>query len=137
MQVGLYHTIETIKGNYKCGCGEHLFYCGGGYTGANPDNIHYHRCIKCNTEVVEKNGQVVGRIFIKNTVLQDIIERLELSNFSMRYGAYNYDGMKLKDLKPGVIESTDVSESLLIDVRNNNIMIKELQEIIKGVDSEF
>lgn len=51
-----------------------------------------------------------------------------MCNYAMGYAAFNYDGMKLEDLEDHIIESTGVSKSLLIEVRNNNIIINKLKQ---------
>lgn len=61
---------------------------------------------------------------------ETIINRLKACNYAMEYAAFNYDGSKLENLEPGIIESTGVSESLLIEVRNNNSFIDELTQIV-------
>jgi hypothetical protein len=59
--------------------------------------------------------------------INEIIKRLEACNSAMEYAAFNYDGSKLENLQLGIIESTGVSDSLLIEVRNNKILIEELK----------
>jgi hypothetical protein len=63
---------------------------------------------------------------------KEIMLRLSQNNMALEYAAFNYDGMKLEDLKPGIIESTGVSDSCLIEVRENKKMLDVLyKEITK------
>ena len=61
--------------------------------------------------------------------IEEIIQRLKMNNIAAEYAAYNYNGMKMENLIPGVIESTDPAEQLLIEVRENNLLIN----CLKGV----
>jgi len=65
----------------------------------------------------------------------EIIQRLKMNNIAAEYAAYNYNGMKLEHLIPGVIESTDPAEQLLIEVRENNQMIQDLKTDIALQDN--
>jgi len=58
----------------------------------------------------------------------EIIKRLEANSYAAEYAAYNYNGSKREHLIPGAIESTCPGMQLLIEIRNNEQMIKELKE---------
>ena len=59
--------------------------------------------------------------------VKTVIERLEANNSAAEYAAYNYNGMKLEHIMPGIIESTDPATQLLIEVRDNNKLIEVLK----------
>lgn len=58
----------------------------------------------------------------------EIIKRLEANSYAAEYAAYNYNGSKREHLIPGAIESTCPWMQLLIEIRNNEQMVKELKE---------
>lgn len=60
--------------------------------------------------------------------MKEVIELLESNNRALEYAAWNYDEMKLEDLRDSMTESTGVSETCLIQVRENNQVIEDLQE---------
>lgn len=68
--------------------------------------------------------------------MEEIIKRLEACNRALEYAAWNYDCSTLDQLEPGVIESTGVGTTCLIEIRNNNEMIKELFNIKFVIDNE-
>jgi hypothetical protein len=72
----------------------------------------------------------------KQELKKELINRLEKCNSAMEYAAFNYDGSKLKDLRETIIESTGVSDTLLIEVRNNNQLMKDLQTIEETEEKE-
>lgn len=51
--------------------------------------------------------------------MEEITERLLRCNAALEYAAFNYDGSKLEDLPDNMIESTGVSDTCLIEVREN------------------
>jgi hypothetical protein len=48
----------------------------------------------------------------------DLLSALRQCIDALEYAAYNYDGAKLADLPPGIMESTGVSDTCLIAVRD-------------------
>jgi hypothetical protein len=65
---------------------------------------------------------------IQKTDIHELIVRLESCNRELEYAAYNYDGSKLEDLSPGIMESTSVAGSCLIEIRLNNELLEKLKE---------
>ena len=63
-------------------------------------------------------------------IFDEISTLLKSNNQVMEYAAFNYDGSKLSNLKPGLIDSTGVSDSLLIQVRENNEMLNTIRNLI-------
>jgi hypothetical protein len=61
-----------------------------------------------------------------------IRERLEACNNALEYAAFNYDGRIIEDLEPGIIESTGVSDTCLIEVRNNREFATEIEQLFAG-----
>lgn len=48
------------------------------------------------------------------------------SKGALEYAAFNYDGSKLENLRPGLLDSTGVSDSCLISVREINHLLSSL-----------
>ena len=59
--------------------------------------------------------------------MEKITLRLLACNNAMEYAACNHDGSILDDLPNGIIESTGVSDTLLIEVRKNNELIEQMK----------
>lgn len=73
--------------------------------------------------------------------MDDIIERLEACNRALEGAAWCDNGKVLKDLPKGIIESTSISTTCLIEVRNNNDLIVNLREwkpgLLKAIHNLF
>lgn len=54
----------------------------------------------------------------------ELLERLNDCIEALKYAAFNYDGRKLESLPDGIIESTGVSDTCLIAVRDALVIIK-------------
>jgi len=68
--------------------------------------------------------------------MEKLIERLDACSRALVYAAYNYDGAKLEDLPVNIIESTGVSDTCLIEIRENNLLIEELQGKVSKIAIE-
>ena len=60
-------------------------------------------------------------------IINNLVERLTISNTAMEDAAYNYDRKSINDLPHGIIESTNCSTQLLIEVRDNKKLLEDLQ----------
>ena len=58
-----------------------------------------------------------------------VINNLNQCNHALEYIAFNYDEGKLINLPKNIIESTCPSQTALIQVRNNIILIDELRKM--------
>lgn len=61
--------------------------------------------------------------------MKEIIKRLKDCNYALERAAFLHDGLKLKDLPKGIIESTGVGKTCLIEVRENNKLIEKLRKV--------
>ena len=57
---------------------------------------------------------------------KEIIDRLDACNSALERAAFVIDGSRLQDLQPGIIESTGAATTCLIEIRENNKLINEL-----------
>lgn len=66
----------------------------------------------------------------------DVVFVLQQCADALAYAAYNYDGSNLEDLKPGIVESTGVSDTALIAERNAREAIRVLKSVAAPTEAQ-